>query len=152
MPGHTQVHPASPTEAASDSLLVAVAPSPEDFEAVLGKLRFHVRHARFRGLGHEQLFRHFARSLTEEGTLGHSTAESAEITPALLHHTLLDLHIPSTAAIAKALVTRYSDGGCGAISHLLFDCFPTDVCLISVCIYAQCCCAPASRRWCMKAT
>jgi len=63
MPRVAQVHPAPPAEAAAaseDSVRVLITP-PQEVDEVLEALRFHVRHARFRGLSLEQLFRHFSR-------------------------------------------------------------------------------------------
>lgn len=114
----SRVHP----EADQSELIVRVESSSsspeEDVVPVLQQLQLHVRHSINRGVSLEQLFHHFAQhqpALGVELSVMPVPGEREEITPPLLHETLVDLHIPSTLGIAKQLVTRYSRGRCALL-------------------------------------
>lgn len=116
MSSRFKVHP-QPEERDADS-----SPREEDLQPVLDQLHAHVQHSINRGLSLEQLFLHFAHN--QEGLDvklsahqstrpdGRKAGQQVDITPALLHETLAELHIPSTLGIAQKLVTRYSGGKC----------------------------------------
>ena len=111
-----RVHPAEPAEALAadgdaelqqENSEASLAPSAA---AVLRSLRFHVRHAMFKGVRLEQLFRHFCDS--DSGT-----ATVPEITPARLKRALVDLdeeldRVACTDTDARELVSHFSDGDC----------------------------------------
>jgi hypothetical protein len=111
------VHP-EPAAPPLESVHVAAGVGSADgqLDAVLAQLRSHTRHAINRGLSLEQLFRYFAnnRDRKQPGSLPRSAGkdEQPEITPAMLHETLMEVYIPSTPSIAKKLVTKFSNGGC----------------------------------------
>eukprot|EP01046_Picozoa_sp_COSAG06_P013622 COSAG06_NODE_828_length_12054_cov_67.028440_10_plen_383_part_00 len=115
MPATVHPEPAAPP---LESVHVAAGVGSADgqLDAVLAQLRSHTRHAINRGLSLEQLFRYFAnnRDRKQPGSLPRSAGkdEQPEITPAMLHETLMEVYIPSTPSIAKKLVTNFSKGGC----------------------------------------